>query len=222
MVLDNIPLKRKGQVSLYPTYWRSKADFHPALAQSDRVAYLPGSEVEAAGCTVAIERVLPYFKRNDLTFSSHFQTPPVAEASVFPAVVSGDGFVYFADPIFREYRQYGNIAARDGWRQAMLNLIGPAPIGDGLPTTVLSVPRRRGDDLLVTLLHYIPTRKALESDMIEERSSFAGEVLRLPATATKVKVFSTNEELTQTTDGGWNLPPVKGRLLIEASGFFKE
>jgi len=222
MMLDGIPLRRKGEVTLFPTYWRSRAEFHPALARSDRVAYLAGSEVEAEGCEVLVERVLPYFKRTDLTFSSHFQTPPIAEANAFPAVVKGEGFVYFADPIFLEYRQYGNIAQRDGWQQAMLDLAGPAPFGHELPKTVLSVPRRRGDDLILTLLHYIPTRKALESDMIEERSSFAGEKLHLPEAAKSVRVFGSQEELPRAEDGAWILPATKGRLLLEVPGFFKE
>ncbi len=222
VVLKGIPLERKGEVELFPTFWRSRAEFHPALARSDRVVYQAGSEVDATGGEVVVKRVLPYFKRTDLMFSSHSQTPPVAEESAFPAVVSGEGFVYFADPIFREYRQYGNTAVRDGWRQAMLNLIGPAPVGNGLPTTMLCVPRRRGDDLLVTLLHYIPTRKALESDMIEERSSFAGEVLRLPKAAKTVRVFGQTEALAQDKDGVWTLPRTKGRLLLEAADFFIE
>jgi len=221
-ILEGIDLVRKGEVALFPTFWRSTAEFHQALSRSDRVVYFAGSEVEAKSAEVLVQRVLPYFKRTDLTFSSHFQTPPVAEASAFPAVVKGDGFIYFADPIFREYRQYGNTAVRDGWRQAMLDLIGPAPVGSGLPSTVLSVPRRRGDDLLVTLIHYIPTRKALESDMIEERSSFAGETLRLPAAAKTVRVYGSTEDLPPAESGGWLLPATKGRLLLEVPWFFKQ
>ena len=167
-----------------------------------------------------VNRVLPYFKRTDLTFSSHFQTPPQAEADRFPAVVQGENFIYFADPIFREYRESGNIAVRDGWKAAIKRLIGPAPYGDGLPTTILSVPRRRGDDLLLSLLHYIPTRKALTVDMIEERSGFAGELLWLPSAVKSVRVFATGEELSRTPEGAYLLPPVKGRLLLEAPGFF--
>ena len=87
-----------------------------------------------------VDRVLPYFKRTDLQFSSHYQTPPVAETDRYPAVLAGERFIYFADPVFREYRQSGNLAARDGWKQAMVRLIGEAPYGAGLPTTVLSVP----------------------------------------------------------------------------------
>ena len=46
--------------------------------------------------------------------------------------------------------------------------------------------------------------------MIEERSSYAGEVLRLPPAAKEVSVFGT-----------FTLPATaRGRLLLEAPGFF--
>jgi hypothetical protein len=219
-VLPDIHLQRLGDVAKFPTYWRAREDFHPDMALSDRVNYFAGSEVVGEGVEVLVDRVLPYFKRTDLTFCSHFQTPPVAEVSEHAAVLAGEGFVYFADPIFKEYRQYGNIAAREAWRSAMRRLIGAAPFGEGLPSTILSVPRRRGDDFLLTLLHYIPTRKALECDMIDERSSFAGEVLRLKGEAALIRVFGSDEVLGRTPDGGWTLPLQKGRLLLEVPGYF--
>ena len=221
--IPGVALRRKGTVELYPSYWRAKAEFSSTLCQSDRVVYLPGENVEPGrGESVWVERVLPYFQRTDLTFSSHFQTPPRAKADRFPAVVGGKNFAYFADPIFREYRQSGNIAVRDGCLEAMRRLVGEAPFGASLPTTVLSVPRRRGHDLLLTLLHYIPTRKALDIDMIEERSSFAGEILRLPQAATQVIDFETNAPLERRADGGFALPAKKGRVLLTVLGFFKK
>src|SRR5690606_38689160 len=118
--LDFLPLAFNGLVEKYPTYWRARAAFWPALSASDRVVYAQGVNVRPGrGTKVLVDRVLPYFKRTDLTFSSHFQTPPQAEPDRFPAVVSGKGFVYFADPIFREYRQTGNQAVRDVWRRVM-------------------------------------------------------------------------------------------------------
>ena len=80
---------------------------------------------------------------------------------------------------------------------------------------------RRGRDLLLTLLHYIPVRKAMDIDVIEERSSYAGKRLRLPAAARKVRVYGSGEELAQADDGIFLLPAVKGRLLLEVPGFFR-
>ena len=219
--LDFLPLTFSGEVAKYPTYWRARAAFAPELALGDRVFYQQGLQVVGGKSTaVLVDRVLPYFKRTDLQFSSHFQTPPVAEVDEYPAVIAGERFVYFADPVFREYRQSGNLAARDGWKRAMARLIGETPYGPGLPTTVLSVPRRRGNDLILTLLHYIPLRKALDIDVIEERMSFAGKILHLPAAAAKVRVFGSGEELDCAPKGGFILPPAEGRLLLEVPGFF--
>jgi hypothetical protein len=217
--LDFLPIEVTGQVEDYPSFWRTAASFSPELARTDRVFYQQGLIVSAPGCEVIAERVLPYFKRDDVRYCSHLQTPPAPEGSGQPAIVAGERFVYFADPIFREYRQAGNIAARDAWKTAMRKLIGAAPHGDGLATTIQLYPRRRGSDLLITLLHYVPVRKALNIDMIEERGSFAGESLRLPAAAKEVRIFNTGEALPTTKDG-FTLPLTRGRLLLEVPGFF--
>ena len=219
---DQVPLTFEGDIATVPTYWRSRADFLPKWSQSDRVVYQPGSAVRGgAGSRVLVDRVPPYFpKRTDLEFSSHFQAPPMPTIDAdHPAVIAGDNWVYFGDPIFREYRQTGNGVVRDAWRAAMRQLIGPPPFGDGLPTTVLLYPRRAGNDLRLTLLHYIPLRKALDVDIVEERMSFAGQTLRLPPAAKSVKIFGTGEMLPRSGDG-FSLPIANGRLLLEVPGFF--
>jgi hypothetical protein len=216
-----LPLQLVGKTEKFPTYWRTKQEFSSSLSRSDRVVYSQGFNVESdSQSQIWVERVLPYFQRNDLTFSSHFQTPPQAQSDSFPAVIAGENFVYFADPIFREYRHSGNIAVRDGWKLATRKLIGRAPYGEGLPTTVLSVPRRRGNDLLLTLLHYIPVRKSLEIDIIEDASSFAGEKLFLPPNAKQVIDFESGTELEREGEA-FILPARKGRLLLKVPNVFE-
>jgi hypothetical protein len=97
-------------------------------------------------------------------------------------------------------------------------MVGPR-CGEGLPSTVVCVPRRRGADLIVTLLHYIPTRKALEIDSIDEASSFAGEHLRLAKPVATVRCFR-GTELPRASDGSFVLPNTKGRLLLEVPNWF--
>lgn len=219
--LDFLPLTIADggrDVDLYPTYWRAGREMLAAVGQLDRVCYLPGVTVQAGvGTQVWADRVLPYFQRTAENFSSHLQVPPAEVSS--PAVVAGERFVYFADPIFREFRQSGNPMMRDSWHVAMNALIGLPPFGDGLPKTIQIVPRRRGSDLLLTLLHYIPVRNSLEIDLIEERSGFAGENLKLPMTIGSARLFQ-GPELARNNDGTFLLPPAKGRLLIEVPGFF--
>ncbi len=220
--LDFLPLAFAGRGEKFPTYWRARKQFWPELGVSDRVVYSQGENVvPGQGTHILVDRVLPYFQRTDLHFSSHFQTPPVARPDRHPAVVAGKNFVYFADPVFQEYRTAGNTVVRDVWRRAMEQLTGPPPHGAGLPTTVVVYPRRRQRDLVLTLLHYVPLRKALELDVLEERMNFAGEKLHLPAAARLVRVFGTGALLPQDATGAFVLPCVKGRLLLEVPDFFR-
>jgi hypothetical protein len=57
--------------------------------------------------------------------------------------------------------------------------------------------------------------------MIEERSSFAGEELRLPRKAVQVIDFETGLALDRNSNGSFRLPIRKGRLLLEVPGFFR-
>jgi len=221
--LDSLPIRPIGEVDRWPNYWRCSESFSRELAGSDRVVYSRGLTVSATDASAAktlVERVLPYFQRTDIHFSSHFQTPPMAKGSGQAAVVGGDRFIYFADPIFREYRQTGNPAARLAWLAAMNRLIGPSEFGEGLPTSIFVCPRRRGNDLILTLLHYIPVRTAIEIDVIDEPMTFAGERLKLPPSVKSVEVFGAGEPLTRDVDGSLLLPDAKGRLLLEARGYF--
>jgi hypothetical protein len=93
------------------------------------------------------------------------------------------------------------------------SLIGPPEIGRGLARSILCVPREKNGKRIVTLLHYIPQRKALDGDVLEEASSFAGEILRISG-ATRVKVFN-GPELESLEPGVFVLPVSRGRLLIE-------
>jgi hypothetical protein len=213
--LDFLPLEFHGEVEKFPTYWRAREDFDAAMHRSDRVFYQQGLNVSGGeGTRILVDRVLPYFKRTDVTFSSHFQTPPVAETDEFPAVIAGERFVYFADSIFREYRQAGNVAARNVWKKVTRAFVGKPPFGDGLPGTMLVYPRRRDEVILLTLLHYIPVRKSLDIDIIEEPSTFAGEHLRLPENVTAARIYN-GPKLVRDDTGAFLLPATKGRLLIE-------
>ena len=93
-------------------------------------------------------------------------------------------------------------------------------MGHGLPGTILVYPRRRDNTLLLTLLHYIPVRKSLDIDIIEEPSSFSGELLRLPEKVTIAHMFK-GTELLRDESGAFLLPTSKGRLLIEAPDYFE-
>ena len=216
--LDFLPLEFHGELGTRPSYWRCTEAFWPEEAESDRVFYEAGLNVVSDAAETVVERVLPYFERTDEHFMSHFQAPPVADASPYPAVLVGERLAYFADPVFRAYRYHGATFYRDVVERVLARLIGPPEVGAGLARTVLSLPRRRGDDLIVTLLHYVPLRKAVEGDVLEEPMSFAGQ--RLKAARARTVRFFGGDALPSGEDG-YDLPPVRGRLLLESPGYFE-
>lgn len=222
LALDFLPLTVEGEEPLYPTYWRATEEFDAELAQSDRVMYAQGLRIKPkAGAEVCVERVLPYFKRGDLKFSSHFQTPPVAAADTdHPAMIRGERFVVFADPIFEDVRRTGNPVVPRVWTAAMQHLVGLPPFGQALSKRILLVPLRKGNDLLLTLLHYIPVRKALDIDVIDEPSSFCGQRLHITGNPKELVVFDNGDRLKPDPDGAFVLPDTRGRLLLMAPDYF--
>ncbi len=85
---------------------------------------------------------------------------------------------------------------------------------------MLVYPRRYGNDLRLTLLHYVPVRKAIDIDVVEERMGFGGIDLRLPPGAANVRVFGTNQAVPCKSDDTFKLPAAVGRLLLEVPGHF--
>ena len=106
---------------------------------------------------------------------------------------------------------------RDVLERCIHHLIGPPEIGHGLARSILCVPRKltreKNGKSIVTLLHYIPQRKALDGDVLEESSGFAGEVLRILG-ATRAKILN-GSELETLEPGVFVLPATRGRLMIE-------
>lgn len=211
-----IPARWRRPAAEFPNYWRARETFDPTWDGVDRVIYLRGAEVDPApGAETLVDRVRPYFQRTDLHWCSHFQSPPRAETSGLAAVLAGKRCVYFADPIFREYRRHGSQAIRDLWRRAVERLIGPPDLA-GLPSTVRAYPRFTDQgELRLTLLHYIAKRKG-RLDLIEERMSFAGESLRLPSPFRHLRIWPDGPDLAPSQKGTYSLPPHRGRLLLTA------
>ena len=144
----------------------------------------------------------------------------MAYADRYPAAVRGRNFVYFADPIFLGYRVHGVTFYRDILERVIHVMIGPPRAGAFLPRGVLAVPRRREDDLIITLLNYQPVRKALEVDVIEEASSFAGETLLIRDLPPNAQPRLFGGAPLERGQEGFELPAVKGRLLIEVPEYF--
>ncbi len=217
-------LTRLGDGAYAPAYWRARkgTPIAEALGADDRVIYRRGLRVKAGkDVTIWADRVAPYFQRSDLRFCSHFQAPPQPKPLAEPSIVAGGNWVYFADPVFTEYRQSANLAVSRAFVAVMQALVGSPTYGWGLKSTVRAYPMRAGRDLRLTLLHYLPERKASNADIVSERLGFGGQILRMPEHVKEVRIYGTDTALERSPDGGFALPVSEGRLLLEVPGFFK-
>jgi hypothetical protein len=212
-----------GEAERFPNYWLPSAA-GPAAGTCgiERVFYNQGLNVEfsSSAAEIWIERIEPWFQRDDLHYCSHFQTPSSGKASPYPACVHADGLVYFADPIFREYRERGNGYVKTALRAVLDPLIGPPRIS-GPAATVESSLRRKGDDLLITLLHYLPVRKAVDCEVIESRLAFDRQLLRIDRAVDALEVFPDGTKLAKDSGGSYTLPPADGRILLCAKNYFR-
>lgn len=214
-------IEQVGEAEMYPNYWMPAAAPFEGLCKQERVIYEQGLNVKADGWTTLIDRVNPYFQRDDLHYCSHFQTPSSGENSDYPACIGKGKVIYFSDPIFLDYRKNGGLFVKQCLKAAFESLIG-APIIGGLKDTVESYMLRSDDDLLLSLLHYIPYRKSISCDIIEERQSFAGQTLSFKAAIDDVFICGEAGEvaLAKNDNGAFELPTEEGRLLLRVPNFF--
>lgn len=218
-MLDFLPVTPGETSGFGPTYWRpSNALPLPGVA-SDKVIYSEGLNVQAGeGTQTLMHRVLPYFQRSDARFCSHFQAPPLDEADAHPAVVAGERFLYFADPIFRDFRQSYQLHLRETWVACLERLLGKSWIDPTLPPSIEVYPRRKGNDLLLTLLRYLPVKKSMEIDILDEALPFDGEEITF--TKTMDSLFTHEGRPLQKTGDSTFALTGRGRLLLTAPGFF--
>jgi len=218
--LDFLPIRRGGGTTEQPTYWRATELIGPPWTGNDRVIYRTGPAITACeGAAVVACRRDPYFERTDAVFCSHFQAPPRPGPESGPAVVLAPTWACIADPVFRDYRESGGLVIAAAWRHLVRALIGPPLAGERLSPSILCLPRRREDDLLLTLLRYVPVRKALQIDVISESMPFTGESLTFDRLIERVRVEPTGEYLARRPDGAFALAG-SGRLLLTVPGFF--
>jgi hypothetical protein len=121
--------------------------------------------------------------------------------------------------VFRDSRESGGLVIAAVWRHLVRALIGPPLAGERLSPSVLCLPRRRDADLLLTLLRYVPVRKALQIDVISESMPFAGQSLTFDRPVERVRVEPAGEYLAGRPDGAFALAG-SGRLLVTVPGFF--
>jgi len=188
----------------------------PSIEEYNYVLYEPAASVEALpDANILATVVEPYFERTASHFCSHRQTPPARDTGR-PAVVKTEKIIYFAAPVFRAYRRFGNLIYKLLLKNAINHLMPKPMLSHNLPSTAEITVRRRGSHYIVHLLHYIPQRRA-DIDIVEDALPLTDLQIGILGHATQAYLIPQKEKLAIRYHDGYSkvtIPAIKGHAHI--------
>ena len=207
----------------YCEYLRPGKLIGDGLVDTQYVMYTKGMPVEPeAGTHILADGYTSYFNRTYKHFCSHRQTPSSGEKST-PAVVQNGHTVYFAHPVFTQYRENAPLWCKKLFLNALSRVL-PDPLikHDSFSTLRLSVSEQVHENRYVLhLLHYIPERRGKKFDTVEDVIPVykIGLTLNLPKKVTDVRLVPEGEALRfeQGDALTFVLPRLEGHQMVELS-----
>lgn len=168
--LDALGVRRKGAAPFSPDFLVPGKEIGQGLPATEHVMYLEGLEVEAASGTEVLAGVAEsYFNRTWEHFLSHRHAPSTGKRG-YPGIVKNGRSIYFAHPVFTQYNRNAPL-----WvKRLVLNavdMILPEPLLQiEAPSTALATLNEQPAEKrrVLHLLHYVPERRGLDFDVIED------------------------------------------------------
>ncbi len=225
--LPEFGLAADGDAPYSPDYIRARPELGARLADTEYVMYDQGLAVRPAADTFILADVTaPYFNRTWDHFCSHRQTPPDPEHGTdYPAITvnAAGNVIYFAHPIFAGYRRQA-VAWYKELFLAVLRQVLPDPLVEcAAPSTAQVTLLRQSspERSIVHLLHYIPERRGLEFDTIEEIIPLHNVPLafRVPHPPRRVYLAPSDQDVAYTYEEGYVrlvVPEVNGHAMVVA------
>jgi len=211
-----------GEAPYSPDFILPNKHFGHSLPPTEHVMYQRGLQVEALpDAEVLVQTVAPYFNRDYRHFCSHRHTPS-SHQPVYPGVIRNGSVIYFAHPIFSLYRQRAPRWVRSLFEEALTQLL-PQPLvqvrgPSTLQTALNEQPAQRR--LVLHLLHYIPERRGLDFDTIEDVIPIynTSVSVRVDRPVKTVKLVPAQVELAFTQENGrvqFIVPTIAGHQMVE-------
>ena len=193
---------------------------HVMYMRAMGVKPLNGSEVLAS-----VER--PYFNRTFAHYFSHKHAPSNGEDAGYPGIVRGGegNTIYFAHPIFRQYRSNAPHWVRTLLREAIDTLLPRRIVqidGPTNPTTLQAnlLHQAAEDRHVLHLLHYIPTRRGQAFDTIDDVIPLhdVRVDLAIEGPVQSVRLVPSGQALEHDWSDGsvtFTVPLVEGHAMVE-------
>ena len=225
--LDELGVTLVGAAPYVADYLRPLPELGADLEDTEYVMYERGLAVRPAeGARILAETVGPYFDRAWDHFCSHRQTPmDPANPQEYPAITCNaqGNVIYMAHPLFVGYRRQAPL-----WYKrlvlAALRLLLPAPLvtTDAPSTAQVTLLRQPQENRTVLhLLHYIPERRGLGFDTIEDVIPIHNVTVRFRAASEPRRVYLApqDETLDHMYEDGYihvTVPRVMGHQIVVA------
>ncbi|WP_157454804.1 alpha-amylase family protein [Carnobacterium maltaromaticum] len=222
-----------GENRYIPTYGSYRQGFLEDLQQDELVLHGPSLVVEAKDGQVIGEEIKPMYNRTYEHYFSHFQAP-IDIKTGYPVATLNQQVAYFSHPLFSIYKEQGVYYYKQLILTAASRLLEAKQfVKSNLPSTVDVVLNHQAAErrFVLTLLHYIPERRGIGLDTIEEALPLANSQIRLEWQGIKeqmgllnegnpaiIKSVTTGNELDyQNTNQGiqFELPYMNGHEIIE-------
>lgn len=156
--------------SYSPDYIVAQGEIAEGLYDTEYVMYLKSIQVALReGTQELIKTNVPYFNRTWEKYSGHKHTPSSGKYG-YPAVTRNKNVIYFAHPIFTQYKKNGSRWIRTLVSNAIDMLIGERIIRHNGPSSLevtLNVQQEQ-ERYIMHLLHYIPERRTEMMDIIDD------------------------------------------------------
>ncbi len=192
------------------------------LPAVEHVMYMRGLAVEAVSGTEVLAEIVPaVFDRTWEHFCSHRQSPSGGEPAA-PAIVRNGNVIYISSPIFSQYNQNAPLWCKKLVLNA-LDLLLPEPLlrHDG-PSSIFATLNEQAAEnrWALHLLHYIPERRGMDFDVIEDVIPLydVGVSLRVDQPVPSVTLVPQGGAVDFTVANGridFTVPKIDGHQMVE-------
>jgi hypothetical protein len=220
--LPSLGAKLVGPAPYSPDFILPTGKIGAGLPVTEHVVYLRGMQVTPLpGSEILAQTAVPYFNRNYQHFCSHQHTPSNHQIG-YPGILRNGNVIYFAHPIFTQYRRSAPRWIKTLFVNALdILLPQPAVRVQGPSTLMVTLNEQKEQNRHVLhLLHYIPERRGEEFDTIEDVIPvFAIQAsVRADGPVSGVRLVPQDSEIPfQMVDGRiiFTVPEVNGHQMVE-------